>query len=118
MTGDMFSFITGIVSRGGERIEAADLAGMLDKKEGLLLVDCRTQGEFENGHIPGSLNVPLDELASSNLVGKAERVVVYCASGVRSVRARKIIAGAGVKEVVDLRGGINAWLGEGRNVLK
>ena len=116
--GGIFSFITGIVSRGGERIEAVDLAGILDKNDGLLLVDCRTTGEFENGHIPGSFNVPLDELASSDLVCKAERVVVYCASGVRSVRARKIIASAGVKEVVDLRGGINAWLGEGRQVLK
>lgn len=116
--GDIFSFIKGIVSGGGERVEAADLARMLDQNDGLLLVDCRTTGEFKSGRIPGSLNVPLDMLASSDLVGKAGRVVVYCASGVRSVRARKIIAEAGVKEVFDLKGGINAWIGEGRKVVK
>lgn len=116
--GGIFSFITGIVSGTGERVEAADLAGMLDKKDGLLLIDCRTEGEFKSGHIHGSVNVPLDQLASSEFIVKAGRVVVYCASGVRSVKARNIIAGAGVKEVSDLKGGINAWLGEGRKVVK
>lgn len=116
--GGIFSFITGIVSGAGERVEASDLAGMLEKKDGLLLIDCRTVGEFKSGHIHGSINLPLGELASSELIGAAGRVVVYCASGVRSVKARSIIAGAGVKDVSDLKGGINAWIGEGRKVVK
>lgn len=115
---DLFSFISGIVSGKGGRIESAGLAGLLDRKEELLLIDCRTAGEFKNGHIHGSVNVPLDELASSDLYGKAGRVVVYCASGVRSLKARRVISEAGVKDVVDLTGGINSWIGEGRKVVR
>lgn len=116
--GGIFSFITGMASGGGERVAAADLAKMLEKKDSLLLIDCRTAGEFKGGHIHGSLNVPLDQIASSGLFVQDVRVVVYCASGVRSVKARSIIARAGVKEVSDLKGGINAWLGEGLKVVK
>jgi phage shock protein E len=77
---------------------------------GAALVDVRTPGEFASGHIPGALNVPLQELETrlSELGDKAGPVVVYCASGMRSASARGILRRAGYLQVHDL-GAMRRW---------
>ncbi len=77
---------------------------------GARLVDVRTPGEFAGGALPGAVNIPLDQL--STRVGELQKdpkpVVVYCASGMRSGQAKRILAGAGLTEVYDL-GGMSRW---------
>lgn len=77
---------------------------------GARLVDVRTPAEFAGGALPGAVNIPLDQLAgrAAELKKEAKPVVVYCASGMRSGQAKRILAGAGLTEVHDL-GGIGRW---------
>jgi len=73
---------------------------------GARLVDVRTPGEFGGGHLPGAVNVPLDQLEGSlKKVGSKDRpVVVYCASGARSHAAQGVLHRKGYEKVYDLGG--------------
>jgi len=77
-------------------------------------LDVRTQEEYEDGHIPGAILLPVDDInekAEVTLPDKDRTIVVYCRSGVRSERAAKELIALGYKKVFDL-GGINYWTGE------
>jgi phage shock protein E len=77
---------------------------------GALLVDVRTESEFESGHVPGAVNAPLDRLSKDapSLVKAGKPIVVYCASGVRSASAKRTLRAAGAAQVYDL-GGMGRW---------
>jgi rhodanese-related sulfurtransferase len=77
---------------------------------GARLVDVRTPGEFAGGHLPGAVNVPLAEIEGRmrELKGGDSPVVVYCASGIRSRQAKRILVRAGIAEVHDL-GSMGRW---------
>lgn len=77
---------------------------------GAALVDVRTQREFASGHLPGAMSVPLDKLATQapSLVGVHKPIVVYCASGMRSAAAKRVLRRAGASEVYDL-GAMGRW---------
>jgi rhodanese-related sulfurtransferase len=77
---------------------------------GARLVDVRTEVEYAGGHLTGAMNVPLDRLRSraAELAEDGRPIVVYCASGVRSARARRILRASGVREVHDL-GAMGRW---------
>lgn len=79
-------------------------------EEGATLVDVRTDGEFAEGHIPGAVNIPVDELESrlKEVGPKDKAVVLYCRSGSRSARAARILQREGFREVHDL-GGMSRW---------
>ncbi len=75
-----------------------------------LLLDVRTQGEYDAGHIEGALLIPHTELADRlDEVQGYDKVLVYCASGNRSVAASQILIDAGYKKVYNLTGGYAAW---------
>jgi rhodanese-related sulfurtransferase len=67
---------------------------------GALLVDVRTVGEYKNGHIKGSLNVPLSDIedAMSWLI-KDVPIVLVCESGSRSAEAKEILEASGYIKV-------------------
>jgi phage shock protein E len=67
---------------------------------GAQLIDVRTQQEYEHGHLQGSVNVPLQQLASSlKRIKKDKPVITYCASGTRSAAATKMLKVKGYTEV-------------------
>lgn len=73
------------------------------------LLDVRTAGEYERGHLPGALNFPLDELRGSlERVPGDRHLVVYCGVGYRSYHACKILRHHGY-EVSNLSGGFTSW---------
>lgn len=78
-----------------------------------LLLDVRTPEEFRAGHIPGSRNLPLQELETAPSVIEHENVplYLYCRSGNRSAQAAAILRSMGYTNVKDL-GGILAYRGE------
>lgn len=78
-----------------------------------LLLDVRTPEEFAGGHIPGAVNIAVQELAQrlDELPGD-QPIVIYCRSGNRSAQAAQILAGAGYTKVYDL-GGIIDWSAQG-----
>ena len=55
--------------------------------EGVQLVDVRTPGEFGEGHVPGAVNVPLEQISDAGREWPGRRVWLICPSGVRSSRA-------------------------------
>jgi rhodanese-related sulfurtransferase/precorrin-6B methylase 2 len=82
--------------------------------DGAILLDVRTPGEHEGlGHIPGSWLLPLDLVVSAVAVLPADErpVLVYCEHGVRSVAASRLLAQAGVANILNLAGGMASWAG-------
>jgi rhodanese-related sulfurtransferase len=78
-----------------------------------LLLDVRTVGEFQSGHIAGAANIPVEELSRRLAeVPKELPVVLYCRSGNRSAHAARILRSAGYEVVYDL-GGLIAWQAQG-----
>ncbi|MFJ9928205.1 MULTISPECIES: rhodanese-like domain-containing protein [Streptomyces] len=85
----------------------------------LTVIDVRTPGEYAGGHVPGALNIPLDQLdrALPDIRGAAERgeVLVVCASGARSEKACAQLAAQGVRAAT-LAGGTGAWAAQGNEL--
>lgn len=77
---------------------------------GAWVIDVRSNSEYISGHLPNSLNVPLDQLAqASSTWAKTQPVIVYCATGARSAEAASYLASQGFRKVYDLDKGIAAW---------
>ncbi|NMO13659.1 rhodanese-like domain-containing protein [Pyxidicoccus fallax] len=77
---------------------------------GAMLVDVRTPEEFAAGHLPGALNIPVDELPRrfSELGSPDKPLIVYCRSGARSSRAERLLKERGFQDVFNL-GPMSAW---------
>lgn len=84
------------------------------KPTGHTLVDVRSRVEYRQGHLPGRLNIPLNELQGRvSEVPAGKPVVVVCASGNRSRTGASIFARAGFENVYNLQGGTSAWVQSG-----
>jgi hydroxyacylglutathione hydrolase len=93
-----------------ERVTAGSLAEQLASSAPPRLIDVRTPREWDEGHIDGSTNVPLSQLADHIAeIPSDTSLVVYCASGYRSAIAGSLLQGAGRRQVADLVGGLGAW---------
>ncbi len=69
------------------------------------LIDVRTAAEYEEGHIPGAVNIPLRTLADNlDQVPTDEHVVVYCASGHRAGMATSVLRVVGLRQCQGLPG--------------
>ena len=79
---------------------------------GAVLLDVRTPQEYREGHIPGSINVPLQSLSTADQIpaGKDTLLFVYCYSGARSAQAVRLLARMGYANVKNI-GGIAAYTG-------
>ena len=71
------------------------------KKKGAIILDVRSKGEYQGGHIKGSINIPVNELSNnlSKLKDKNTPIITCCASGMRSGSAKTILQNAGYTEV-------------------
>ena len=69
-------------------------------KQGAIVLDVRSKGEYQGGHIKGSINIPVDVL-SSNLgkLKKDKTIITCCASGMRSASAKSILQSNGFANV-------------------
>ena len=84
---------------------------------GAVLLDVREAAEWNAGHAPAAVHVPLGRLAEAGPhVADAKKVVVVCRSGNRSAQATKALRSAGV-DAVNLIGGMGAWAAMGGSVL-
>ncbi|GAA2716007.1 rhodanese-like domain-containing protein [Actinoplanes palleronii] len=80
-----------------------------------VLIDVRSPGEYAEGHLPGAVNVPLDDLDTVIARYAGQDVVTVCRSGARSAIAARMLAAAGAR-VRSLAGGTEAWRQAGRPV--
>jgi len=92
-------------------ISPKEAKAIMDEGKPFTLVDVRSADEFRESHIKGALLIPVDEVesrAEKKLPDKNAVILVYCASGARSSRAAKILAGMGYTNVNNF-GGIMMW---------
>lgn len=80
---------------GGPKVDYAQLL-----KEGAVVVDVRSPGEFASGHVKGAINIPLDRLAKDAKKIKAKgAILTCCASGMRSASAASQLRSMGYQQV-------------------
>ena len=84
------------------------------------ILDVRTTGEFESVHIPGSFNVPLDQLAEhvDRVAALDHPAVLVCLSGARAAQAQAKLTAAGKTNLRVLEGGIGGWQTNGGDVTR
>ncbi len=85
---------------------------MTNADHNLVLLDVRTQSEYHDGHINGSINIPHDQiLEMPELVFdyKNTRLVVYCRSGGRAGKVITKLEGLGYENIIDISGDMLAW---------
>ncbi|MDR2956255.1 MAG: FAD-dependent oxidoreductase [Prevotella sp.] len=81
----------------------------LDKNK-VFIIDARTKGEYEFGHIDGSVNIPVDELRSRlTEIPKDKKIITYCAVGLRGYTASRILMQQGFNNVYNLSGGYKTY---------
>jgi rhodanese-related sulfurtransferase len=82
----------------------------LDQMKGITLLDTRTDKEYKQGHIPGSIHIPLSDIGTkAKKLRKDREIVVYCQNGNRSIWAIKRLMGMGFTKLHNLKGGYGAW---------
>ncbi|MBY0477349.1 MAG: rhodanese-like domain-containing protein [Chitinophagaceae bacterium] len=69
------------------------------QQQGAVILDVRTAGEFNSGHINGAINIPVDRISSSinDIKKKGKPVITCCASGMRSGSATSVLKQAGIE---------------------
>ena len=81
-----------------------------------VILDVRTEEEFESGYIKGALNLDIrggaDFIASVEELDKSKAYFVYCRSGARSGQACQLMGQMGFENVYNLEGGVLAWEGD------
>ena len=71
-------------------------------KSGALLVDVRTQSEFRDGNVKGSINIPLDQIQKQiSKFKNYDNIIVFCRSGNRSSHAKSILEQYGIMNVTN-----------------
>ena len=105
----------GCVSDGGsatyEQISGAEAKALMDSESGYIIIDARTQEEYDQGHIPGAILIPEYEIADraeKELPDKDQLILVYCRSGRRSKIAAEELVKLGYTNVKEF-GGIIDW---------
>lgn len=97
--------------KGYQQISQEEAKEMMDSQE-VLILDVREQDEYDSGHIPGAVLLPMgsitEESAAEVIPEKDATVLVYCRSGNRSKTAAKALAELGYTGIYEF-GGITTW---------
>jgi len=102
------------LSRVSPLVTAAGLKAELAGATQPILVDVRTLREFEQGHLPGSLHIPVDDLRFELArIPKDRRLVLYCRSGFRAHLAIQVLRAHGITDVANVTGGYLSMVAEG-----
>ena len=92
-------------------INAEEAKKIMDTESGYIILDVRTQEEYDEAHIPGAIVIPNTEIearAESELPDKDQMILVYCRSGRRSKLAAEILVEMGYTNIYEF-GGIIDW---------
>jgi len=92
---------------------------LMEQAPDLVIVDVRTIAEFEDGHIEGAINIPIDELVTRiDELSKDDELLVYCRTGNRSSSAVTILLDAGYTKIYHMHEGISVWIQQGHPVVQ
>ena len=101
-------------SSGYRQISMDEAVDMMKDEKNYIILDVRRPDEYAEGHIPGAVNVPNEEIGTSGIAAlpdKSQLILVYCRSGRRSKEASEKLVKLGYTNVVEF-GGILDWTGE------
>jgi|SRR3989344_4075925 len=104
--------LAGAVQNSAENLPVSDFKEKISDGE-VIVIDVRTPEEYESGHLKGALNLDFyDSAFPTNLekLDKTKRYAIYCRSGNRSGKALQMMKERGIRDAVDLQGGLTAWL--------
>ena len=104
---------------GGQSVGPSDAVRLMN--QGALLLDVRTQAEYDSGHILDAKLVPQEQVAQAAETYKRFKdkvVVLYCESGARSGTAARELRAQGFTKVVSLAGGLASWRAESLPLVK
>ncbi len=100
-------------------VTVADASNLIGDKPELVILDVRTQSEYDDGHIEGAILIPNTELSDRlNELDKGDELLVYCRTGNRSGQAIAILEDAGFTKIYHMNDGISAWISEGYPVVQ
>ena len=94
-----------------QQVNAETAKELMDTEDDCVILDVRTQAEYDESHIPGAIPIPHDTVATAAedaLPDKGQLILVYCRSGNRSKQASQTLVDLGYTNVVEF-GGINSW---------
>ena len=97
-----------------QQITQEEAARLMVEQTDYVLLDVRTQAEYDEGHIPGAVCIPNETIGTEKLPElprQDQLILVYCRSGNRSKQAAQKLASMGYTNVREF-GGINTWTGE------
>ena len=111
--------LTGCGSSSGNKksyrqVSPEEAAAMMEEETDYIILDVRTQEEYETAHIPGAICIPNETIGTGDipqLPDKDRLILVYCRSGNRSKQASEKLAKQGYTNIVEF-GGINSRTGE------
>ena len=104
----------GSSSSGYRQISMDEAVKMMRDEKDYIILDARRPDEYAEGHIPGAINVPNEEIGTAEIAelpDKSQLILVYCRSGRRSKEASEKLVKLGYTNIVEF-GGINDWTGE------
>ena len=96
------------------QITMSEAVEMMSWETNYIILDVRTPEEYRDGHIPGAINIPNEDIGTkepSELPDKDQLILVYCRSGNRSKQASRKLAELGYTNIVEF-GGIIDWPGK------
>ena len=105
---------SGSSSSGYRQISMDEAVKMMKDEKNYIILDVRRPDEYSEGHIPGAINVPNEEIGTAEIAelpDKSQLILVYCRSGRRSKEASEKLVRLGYTNIVEF-GGINDWTGE------
>ena len=101
-------------SAGYRQISMDEAVKTMKDEENYIILDVRRPDEYSEGHIPGAINVPNEEIGSAEIAelpDKSQLILVYCRSGRRSKEASEKLVKLGYTGIVEF-GGIQDYEGE------
>lgn len=102
---------SGSNSNSYQQVDTEAAKELMDTEDDYVILDARTQTEYDEGHIPGAILIPHDTVATAAenaLSDKDQLILVYCRSGNRSKEVSQALVDLGYTNVVEF-GGINSW---------
>ena len=103
-----------LMNRGIQTVSPSELMKITENKK-VRLIDVREKHEFQSGHIPGAINIPLSHMellkSKTSEWDPGDSINLYCRSGSRSAIAARQLRKLGFQQVIHLQGGLMRWKG-------
>ena len=100
-------------------VTVQEASNIIADKPELVVLDVRTVSEFNDSHIEGAINIPVEEIANRlSELDKNDELLVYCRTGNRSATAVGILEDAGFTKIYHMHEGISVWVQQGYPVVQ